>query len=105
MYARITVSQTQSKYCDLSGHWIPQDFPFISFGDSKDFGGHISLSGFYRQLEFLCRYRIRQDRIEGELIFKMLVDRGIRPELIVRLCEAGSRIGRPLKDIDAMSLD
>jgi hypothetical protein len=90
--ARITFSKSRGNSCDLTGLHIPQKFPFIAFSDTKYFGGHISLEGFYRQLAFLCHYRRRHDgTIEGEAFFKRLVECGADSEQIIRLCEAPLR--------------
>jgi hypothetical protein len=85
---RITFSKSRDNDCDLSGAYIPQKFPFIAFGDTTYFGGHVSLSGFYRHLAFLRHYHRHGNEIRGEAFFQRLVENGAKPEVIVQLCEA-----------------
>jgi hypothetical protein len=54
-YPRITASDKRENTCDLTGVLIPEDFPFIAFGDTNFLFGHVSLQGFYRHLSFLCK--------------------------------------------------
>jgi hypothetical protein len=74
--ARITSSR-QDNQCELTGAFIPKNFPYIVFDDQ----GHVSLSGFYGQLAFLSQHR--------GAFFKALVAQGADPALIIRLCDTG----------------
>jgi hypothetical protein len=81
-HARITSSTKQSNSCDLTSIHIPKSFPFICFGNTQEFGGHISLSGFYKHLAFLCYNR------RGGFV-NVLIDNGAKPEVIDQMRRAG----------------
>lgn len=96
---RVTFSKTRDNDCDLTRAYIPQEFPFIACGDTQFFGGHVSLNGFYRHLNFLCEYHLVNNEVKGEGFFNLLVQHGAKPELIMQLCEAASlSCGHPLID-------
>ncbi len=95
-----TFSKTRDNSCDLTNQFIPKGFPYIRFGDTNVFGGHISLYGLYQQLALLCHYVRVGDEIVGEGFFQLLVDHGGKPEAIVRLAKAGvSGPSPPLLDL------
>lgn len=52
---RVTRSNKRSNRCDLTGNWIPQNFPYIAFESSEYEFSHVSLNGFYKYLSFLCK--------------------------------------------------
>lgn len=54
-YPRITRSIKRENYCDLTGLWIPEGFPYIVFNDSTF--SHVSLYGFYRHMGMLISMR------------------------------------------------
>jgi hypothetical protein len=51
-FHRVTCSD-QENACDITGNYIPAGFPFIAFGDTQYWLGHISLGGFLDSLRFL----------------------------------------------------
>lgn len=53
-HSRCTFSKTRDNECDLSNAWIPPNFPFIAFGDTSYFRGHLSFHGLFRFLAFTC---------------------------------------------------
>jgi hypothetical protein len=92
-----TFSKSRGNSCHLTELFIPQGFPFIRLGETQYFGGHISLSGFYRQLALLCHYYRVGNEIRGEGFFNLLVQQGAKPETIIRLATAGfNEGGQPL---------
>lgn len=52
-YPRLTRSIRSNNRCDLTGLWIPERFPYITFQESPYMFSHISLWGFYRHLQLL----------------------------------------------------
>lgn len=46
-YPRLTRSMNNDNFCDITGLWIPPQFPYITFNNDYDFS-HVSLYGFYR---------------------------------------------------------
>ena len=50
-YPRITRSIKRDNYCNLTGLWIPESFPYIAFNDNLF--SHLSLYGFYRHMSML----------------------------------------------------
>lgn len=90
-----TFSRSSNNWCDLTHQFIPEGFPFIRFGETMYFGGHVSLYGFYRQMAFLCQHYQVRTEIKGEGFFRLLVDRGAKPDTIMRLAKAGTSGVRP----------
>lgn len=55
---RLTRSLKNSHYCDLTGVWIPERFPYIAFQEQGYDFSHVSLYGFYRHIQLLTGYRM-----------------------------------------------
>lgn len=49
-YPQITRSMNNDNFCDITGIWIPPEFPYIAFNDSGYSFSHVSLYGFYRHI-------------------------------------------------------
>ena len=52
-YPRITRSVRSMNYCDITDVLIPEQFPYVTFGDSGHDFSHVSLWGFYRYIKLL----------------------------------------------------
>ncbi|UQZ83023.1 hypothetical protein SK3146_02183 [Paenibacillus konkukensis] len=52
-YPRITRSMKKDNFCDITGLWIPPQFPYITFNGDGYIYSHVSLYGFYRHVDVL----------------------------------------------------
>ena len=79
---RLTKNSRSSNYCDITGVWIPEQFPYVAFQDSGCDFSHVSLYGFYRHIQLLTGYSISSvfsrallkqgaDEVTLDRIFKM----------------------------------
>jgi hypothetical protein len=88
-HSRVTFSKTRSNHCDLSNALIPDHFPFIAFGETTYFSGHVSLHGPYRLLAFLCHTCPNGNGGKEPMGFmKQLTDAGASMEIIERMITA-----------------
>ena len=87
---RITRSNKKSNSCDLTGYWIPKNFPYIAFEQSSYLFGHISLLGFYTLLSFLIKDGKRSN------LFKLLRDNEISDELLIMIREIVCEYADPI---------
>lgn len=85
-YPRITRSLKNEYHCDLSNMWIPESFPHIAFNEGGYHFSHVSLWGFYRQLQLMTCYR------ENSVFSRVLLKYGTKPEILKRLFEIGENI-------------
>lgn len=80
-YPTITRSTTRDNFCDLTGHWIPKEFPYIKFAPNQCDFDHVSLWGFYRFIKMLTNNNIDFP------IAKMFIEQGIDKEVLNRIIE------------------
>ena len=85
-YPKLTRSSSYSHYCDLTGLWIPQKFPYITFCESDYDFSHVSLWGFYRHLQLLTGCH------EKSAFSGLLMKCGITETLLERLFQIGHEI-------------
>ena len=97
-YPRITRSFKNEFSCDLSSMWIPESFPHIAFDEGGYHFSHVSLWGFYRQLQLLTCYR------ENSIFSRVLLKYGAKPEILKRLFEIGENIHYQTKVIKTKTL-
>lgn len=57
-YPRLTRSPRNTNYCDITGVWIPDQFPYVAFKDSGYDFSHVSIYGFYRHIQLLTGYNM-----------------------------------------------
>ena len=69
---RLTKNSKNSNYCDLTGVWIPEQFPYVAFQDSGYDFSHVSLYGFYRHIQLLTGYNI--DSVFSRALIKQGAD-------------------------------
>jgi len=89
---RTTFSKNGPNPCDLSGSLIPKQFPYIAFEHSSDLWGHVSLSGFYRHLDFMLRDkrncalwpRMIEEGIDEDFLNDLIDNIPIMPSSIIR---------------------
>lgn len=70
-YPRLTRSNRADNFCDLTDLWIPKQFPYITFEESSNLYGHISLWGFYNHLGLLM------NRQKNSSIYRALLKSGV----------------------------
>lgn len=83
-FHRVTCSDKENA-CDISGNYIPADFPFIAFGDTQYWLGHISLGGFVDTLRFLTDNFDKRAKSTQLLITNGLTDELLNLLAIARL--------------------
>ncbi len=93
-YPKITRSIKNNNYCDLSGMWIPKEFPYIAFCESDYYYSHISLYGFYQHMKFITSCDI------DSIISKQLISNGLNPEILNVLfnMDSDDYISRPIDE-------
>jgi hypothetical protein len=91
-----TFSKTRDNDCDLTGVWIPCKFPYIAFGPSEYFKGHVSLSGFYCLLAFLCDQHVQLNVTPGNRLYQELIAAGAEQELLDWMLGCGVPPFRPV---------
>jgi hypothetical protein len=94
-YPRTTFSKTRDNDCDLTGVWIPCKFPYIAFGPSEYFKGHVSLYGFYCLLAFLCDQHVQLNVTPGNRLYQELIAAGAEQELLDWMLGCGIPLFRP----------
>lgn len=52
-YPRVTRSMKNDNFCDITGLWIPPQFPYVTFSESGCPYSHISLNGFYHHVNVM----------------------------------------------------
>ena len=82
-FARVTCSLRKNR-CSLSGAYIPDNFPFIVFGDTQNWPSHISLSAFYDHLGL-----ITGNFGEGQKAIDYLKEHGLIDEHLNMLKKSG----------------
>jgi hypothetical protein len=85
-YPKLTRSSSYSHFCDLTGLWIPQKFPYIAFDESDYDFSHVSLWGFYRHLQLLTGCH------EKSTFSRLLMKCGITETLLERIFRIGHGI-------------
>lgn len=78
-FPRITRSTQRSNCCDLSGAWIPRDFPYITFNEGDYPFSHVSLGAFYEHMRLLLLHGSRS------AVWKAMVKLGAKEELLERM--------------------
>jgi hypothetical protein len=94
-YPCTTFSRTRHNHCDLTGVWIPREFPYIAFGPSQFWKGHVSLYGFYRLLAFLCDQHVQVNVTRGNRLYQELIAAGAEQELLDWMIGCGIPPFRP----------
>jgi hypothetical protein len=77
---RVTCSDRENS-CDISGYYIPANIPFLAFGDSTYFLGHISIAAFYGSLSLLTDHF--NDRCSAT---QVLLNNGL-PTALLAICQ------------------
>lgn len=78
-YPRLTRSARRGNFCDLTGVWIPECFPYVTFEWGDYLFSHVSLFGFYRLVQLLTLF-------DSHSVFsQVLLKNGLEPELLKRL--------------------
>ena len=67
----LTRSLKSSRFCDMTGVWIPAEFPYIAFDDMQ-----VSLYGFYQHIKLLTNCRITSK------VSRMLIEEGLDEEIL-----------------------
>ena len=80
-YPRVTFSR-RSNRCDLTEAFIPPNFPYLAFTSSEFYLSHVSLSGFFRTLYFLCVGTAMLRNEESTGFEKKLIEAGASPEAL-----------------------
>lgn len=90
-YPRVTYSTRKSNRCDITGVWIPKGFPYISIGSYQydQYGLHISLTGFYRLVTFLCGGIFHKSSKPKTKSCNLLIDSGVDREVFGCITVAG----------------
>jgi len=78
---KVSCSIKMSHRCDISQAWIPQRFPYVASDEANYFGAHVSLSGFYYFIVYLCHPG------ESNETYRRLVEGGISRHLLDRIRE------------------
>lgn len=80
-YPRLTRSTINHNFCDLTGVWIPPQFPYITFNSDSNYKfSHVSLFGFYKMINLLINTSNNQhvndfvNRIKDVEIYNKLKD-------------------------------
>ena len=68
-YPRVTRSIRSANLCDITGAWIPEKFPYITFAESGFAFSHVSLWGFYRYVQLMMNNDVHSPF--GQLLIKM----------------------------------
>jgi hypothetical protein len=74
---KITFSKTRDNSCDLTGFWIPRNFPYLSFVDSAYFGGHVSFQAFSQILRFSCGPATAKGQPLRNLMYERMIGAGV----------------------------
>lgn len=85
-YPRVTRSIQSANRCDITGAWIPKNYPYITFAESDRDLSHISLWGFYRHIQLLMRNSAKS--LFGQLLIKF----GAEPELLEKVINIGRKV-------------
>ena len=88
---RVTCSNKENA-CDLTGNFIPADFPFIAFCETQYWGGHVSLGGFFAMLRM-----ITDGFQEDNRATQRLKEAGADEATITEAKSTGLAVGMPLK--------
>jgi hypothetical protein len=80
-YPRLTRSNKKDNLCDLTGLWIPMNFPYIAFEQSDYDFSHVSLWGFYRNVGLLCRSSVFYNALLSEGADKEALKNIIKPNV------------------------
>lgn len=96
---RVTCSD-QDNSCDITGNYIPAGFPFIAFGDTQYWLGHISLGGFLETLRFLT-----DNMDERCKATQLLIANGLTAELLNLLRNAQLNDGEHVRFNDVHRSD
>jgi hypothetical protein len=83
---RVTCSH-KSKCCDLTGNYIPADFPYITMEENPFFGSHVSIAAFFDQIRLLTGYADQTNSAT-----KLLTDAGFTDEMWKLLRAEGSYV-------------
>lgn len=75
-YPRLTRSTRSYNFCDMTGLFIPKQFPYIAFDESSYEYSHVSLWGFYNHLGVLLHGR------EHSIIYREFIKAGIHKETL-----------------------
>lgn len=78
-YPKVTRSIKSENFCDITGLWISEGFPYIAFNDSQYAYSHVSLYGFYRHMGALLSMGshtngtkiFKQDELTEDIILKI----------------------------------
>lgn len=84
-YPKLTRSMRSMNYCDMTEVWIPEKFPYIAFAESGYEFSHISLWGFYRNVQLFTGNQLRS------AISQLFLKTGASEEVLKRLFEIGRR--------------
>lgn len=77
-YPKLTRSLRGMNFCDLTGNWIPEGFPYITYGNENAFS-HVSLHGFYKYFSMLFATK------NNPKLYSFMINE-IGKELINRIC-------------------
>ena len=78
----LTRSLKNFRFCELTGVWIPTEFPYIAFD-----GIPVSLYGFYQHLKLLTNCRITSK------VARMLIEEGLDEEILEHIFDIDQYTG------------
>lgn len=85
-YPKLTRSIQNTNFCDITGCWIPETFPYVAFNESMYDFSHVSLFGFYRHIQLLTGYKL------NSLISQVLIKQGLDEEILKKVFDIGKGI-------------
>ena len=85
-YPKLTRSIQNTNFCDITGCWIPETFPYVAFNESMYDFSHVSLFGFYRHIQLLTGYKL------NSLISQALIKEGLNEEILKKVFDIGKGI-------------
>lgn len=78
---RVTSSNRLDNICNLTGAYIPMNFPYVAFSKSGYMWSHVSIFGFYCHLAFLMKSGTSSP------FYKRLYSVGVNEEILKRVSE------------------
>ena len=85
-YPSITRYIKNDNYCDISNLWIPPEYPYIAFKESDYLYSHISLYGFYQNIQFITNYNL------DSITSKKMLENGLNKEILENLFKIKNNI-------------
>ena len=82
---RVTSSRSSNR-CELTGYFIPPNFPYLAFAESQYIYGHVSLPGFYRFLRFGCVGLTESRRSNENSLRSQLLENGAEESTLDIIC-------------------